>query len=107
MPGCFIDGVLTPKDKLDQPDNTRAMIYWGHSPNSQTRLPELKKAMEKLDLLVTIDPIPGLQAVLHDRTDGVYDQVIDKDEYGADYGTEEAEVPAATGETVRLFGMSI
>jgi len=68
----WFDGVLVPKDKLDQPDNIRAMMYWGHSPNSQARLPELKKAMEKVDLLVTIDPVPGLQAVLHDRTDGVY-----------------------------------
>ena len=68
----WFDGVLIPKDKLDQPDNIRAMMYWGHSPNSQARLPELKKAMEKVDLLVTIDPVPGLQAVLHDRTDGVY-----------------------------------
>ena len=68
----WIDGVLTPKDQLDQPDNTRAMIFWGHSPNSQTRAPEMKIAMEKLDLLVTIDPVAGLQAVMHDRTDGVY-----------------------------------
>ncbi len=68
----WFDGVLTPKDKLDQPDNVRAMVFWGHAPNSQSRLPEMKTAMEKLDLLVVIDPYPTMSAVMHDRTDGVY-----------------------------------
>jgi len=68
----WIDGILTPKDKLDQPDNTRVMVFWGHSPNSQTRMPEMRTAMKKLDMLVVIDPVPGLVAAIHDRTDGVY-----------------------------------
>jgi formate dehydrogenase major subunit len=68
----WIDGVLEEKDNLDQPDNTRVMVLWGHAPNSQTRLPEMKTAMEKLDTLVVIDPFPTVSAVLHDRTDGVY-----------------------------------
>ena len=34
------------------------MFFWGHAPNSQTRGPDLKKAMEKLDLLVVVDPHP-------------------------------------------------
>jgi formate dehydrogenase major subunit len=68
----WIDGVLTPKDQLEQPDNTRVMVFWGHSPNSQTRMPEMRKAMKKLDMLVVIDPVPGLVAAIHDRTDGVY-----------------------------------
>ena len=68
----WIDGVLIPKDQLDQPDNTRAMVFWGHSPNSQTRLPEMRKAMQMLDLMVVIDPVPGLQSAIHSRTDGVY-----------------------------------
>jgi formate dehydrogenase major subunit len=68
----WIDGVLEDKENLDQPDNTRAMVFWGHAPNSQTRLPEMKTAMEKLDLLVVIDPFPTVTAVMQDRTDGVY-----------------------------------
>jgi formate dehydrogenase major subunit len=68
----WIDGVLEAKENLDQPDNTRAMVLWGHAPNSQTRLPEMKTAMEKLDLLVVIDPFPTVSAILHDRTDGAY-----------------------------------
>ncbi len=68
----WIDGVLEAKENIDQPDNVRAMVFWGHAPNSQTRLPEMKKAMEKLDLLVVIDPYPTFSAVLSDRKDGTY-----------------------------------
>ncbi|MDJ1017299.1 MAG: formate dehydrogenase subunit alpha [Paracoccaceae bacterium] len=68
----WIDGVLEEKDALQQPDNTRAMVLWGHAPNSQTRLPEMKTAMEKLDLLVVVDPYPTVSAILHDRQDGAY-----------------------------------
>ena len=50
----------------------RAMVLWGHAPKSQTRMVEMKTAMEKLDLLVVVDPFPTVSAVLHDRTDGVY-----------------------------------
>jgi len=68
----WFDGVLEPADNLDQPDSIKAMVFWGHAPNSQTRLPDMKKAMEKLDLLVVIDPYPTMSAVMQDRTDGVY-----------------------------------
>ena len=68
----WVDGVLEDKDNIDQPDNLRAMVFWGHAPNSQTRMKEMKTAMEKLDLMVVIDPYPTVSAVLSDRTDGVY-----------------------------------
>ena len=68
----WFDGVLEAKEKMDQPDNVRAMVFWGHAPNSQSRLPDQKKAVEKLDLMVVIDPYPTVAAVLSDRTDGVY-----------------------------------
>jgi len=68
----WIDGVLENKDNIDQPDNIRGMVFWGHAPNSQTRGVEMKAAMEKLDILVVIDPYPTATAVMHDRTDGVY-----------------------------------
>ncbi|MCP5365646.1 MAG: formate dehydrogenase subunit alpha [Hyphomicrobiales bacterium] len=68
----WIDGVLEAKENMDQPDPVRAMVFWGHAPNSQTRGPDMKKAMEKLDLLVVIDPYPTVSAVMHDRIDGVY-----------------------------------
>jgi len=68
----WIDGVLENKENIDQPDNVRAMVLWGHAVNSQTRLPDMKKAMEKLDLMVVIDPVPTFAATIPDRTDGVY-----------------------------------
>jgi formate dehydrogenase major subunit len=68
----WFDGVLEAKENLDQPNNVRGMIFWGHAPNSQTRLPDMKRAMEKLDILVVVDPHPTVTAVLSDRTDGVY-----------------------------------
>ena len=68
----WIDGVLEDAADIDQPDNTRAMVLWGHAPNSQTRQKEMKTAMEKLDMLVVVDPYPTVSAVLQDRTDGVY-----------------------------------
>ena len=52
------DGVLEDADKMDQPDKVKAMVFWGHAPNSQTRLPDMQKAMEQLELLVVIDPYP-------------------------------------------------
>jgi len=68
----WIDGVLEKKENIDQPNNIRAMVYWGHAVNSQTRLPEMKKAMEKLDLMVVVDPVPTFASIIPDRKDGIY-----------------------------------
>ena len=68
----WIDGVMEDKANIDQTDNLKAMVFWGHAPNSQTRMAEMKVAMEKLDLMVVVDPYPTVSAVLSDRTDGVY-----------------------------------
>ncbi len=68
----WIDGVQEEKENIAQKDNIAAMLFWGHAPNSQTRGPEMKVAMEKLELMVIIDPYPTVSAVMHDRTDGVY-----------------------------------
>ncbi|MEP3603106.1 MAG: formate dehydrogenase subunit alpha [Stappiaceae bacterium] len=68
----WIDGVLEDPANMDNPNKVRGMVFWGHAPNSQTRMKEMKDAMEKLDLLVVIDPYPTVSAVLHDRKDGAY-----------------------------------
>ena len=68
----WVDGVLENKDNIRQRENIRAMFYWGHAVNSQTRGPEMKKAMQKLDMMVIVDPYPTVAAVMNDRTDGVY-----------------------------------
>ena len=58
----WIDGILEKNDLIDQPSNLRGVIFWGHAPNSQTRGLEMKTAMDKLDLLVVIDPYPSATA---------------------------------------------
>ncbi len=70
----WIDGVLEKNEAIDQGPNLRALIYWGHAPNSQTRGLDMLKAMEKLDLLVVIDPYPSASAAMFAkvRKDGAY-----------------------------------
>jgi formate dehydrogenase major subunit len=70
----WIDGILEKNELIDQDPNLRAVIFWGHSPNSQTRGKEMVEAMKKLDLLVVIDPVPTATAAMAAmvRQDGVY-----------------------------------
>lgn len=68
----WIDGVLEDVENMDQPNKVRGMVFWGHAPNSQTRMKEMKVAMEQLDLMVVIDPYPTVSAILSDRTNNVY-----------------------------------
>ncbi|MEB0141031.1 MULTISPECIES: formate dehydrogenase subunit alpha [unclassified Undibacterium] len=60
----WIDAVLEDPEHLDQPNNVKAMVFWGHAPNSQTRGLEMKKAFDKLDMLVVIDPYPSATAAM-------------------------------------------
>ena len=66
----WVDGVLEDKANVAQKDNIRAMVFWGHAPNSQTRGADMKKAMEKLDMMVIVDPYPTASAVC--RSQGRY-----------------------------------
>ena len=60
----WIDGVLEKNELIDQDSNLRALFFWGHAPNSQTRGLEMKSAMDKLDLLVVVDPYPSATAAM-------------------------------------------
>jgi formate dehydrogenase major subunit len=70
----WIDGVLEKNEAIDQDPNLRAIFYWGHAPNSQTRGLEMLEAMKKLDLMVVIDPYPSASAAMFAkvRKDGAY-----------------------------------
>ena len=76
MPGIpvsrWIDGVLEDKANLSQKDNIRAVFFQGHACNSQTRGVEMKKALEKLDMLVISDPYPTHMSVMSDRKNDTY-----------------------------------
>jgi formate dehydrogenase major subunit len=58
----WVDGVLEKNELIDQDPNIRAMVFWGHAPNSQTRGLEMQAAMHALDMLVVIDPYPSATA---------------------------------------------
>ncbi|HEY7240507.1 MAG TPA: molybdopterin-dependent oxidoreductase, partial [Burkholderiales bacterium] len=70
----WIDGVMEKNEAIDQDSNLRAIIFWGHAPNSQTRGSEMIEAMRKLDLMVVIDPYPSASAAMFAkvRKDGAY-----------------------------------
>jgi formate dehydrogenase major subunit len=60
----WIDGVMEKNELIDQESNLRGVFFWGHAPNSQSRGLEMKKAMDKLDLLVVVDPFPSATAAM-------------------------------------------
>ncbi|HEX6297530.1 MAG TPA: formate dehydrogenase subunit alpha [Burkholderiales bacterium] len=70
----WIDGVMENENAIDQDKNLRAVVFWGHAPNSQSRGLDMLKAMEKLDLMVVIDPYPSASASMFAkvRKDGAY-----------------------------------
>ena len=66
------DAVLEDPANITQKAPVKMVLFWGHAPNSQSRGPNLKKAFEKLDALVIVDPYPTVSAVMHDRKDNVW-----------------------------------
>ena len=68
------DAVLEKNENIDQDPNVRAVVFWGHAPNSQSRGTDQVEAMKKLDLMVVIDPYPSASAAMFAmvRKDGAY-----------------------------------
>jgi len=70
----WADAVLEKPENIDQDTNVRAVMFWGHAPNSQTRGLDQVEAMKKLDMMVVIDPYPSASASMFAmvRQDGAY-----------------------------------
>ncbi len=68
----WFDATLMPKDQVSQKDTIKAMLVFGHGGNTITRMPEVAKGLEKLDLLVVADPHPTTWAALSERKNGTY-----------------------------------
>ncbi|HYZ30984.1 MAG TPA: formate dehydrogenase subunit alpha [Crenalkalicoccus sp.] len=78
----WFDAVLMPGEQertpadgeayVQQPHSLKAMFVMGHGGNTVTRMPEMVKGLEKLELLVVCDPHPTNFSQVSDRRDGTY-----------------------------------
>ncbi|GGC30368.1 formate dehydrogenase [Siccirubricoccus deserti] len=68
----WFDAVLLPKDQIEQPDRFKGMVVFGHGGNTVTRMPEMVKGLEALELLVVADPHPTTYAQVSNRRDNTY-----------------------------------
>jgi len=68
----WYEGVLLDPKELGQDTNIKAVFFMGHSTNSMQQMDRVKRALEKVELIVDIDPFVTNTAVLPDRTDGIY-----------------------------------
>jgi formate dehydrogenase major subunit len=68
----WYEGVLLDQKELGQDTNLKAVMFWGHSTQAISQMDRVKKALEKVELVVDVDPFVTNTAVLPDRTDGVY-----------------------------------
>ncbi|WP_207539201.1 formate dehydrogenase subunit alpha [Sabulicella rubraurantiaca] len=68
----YFDGILLPRDQVQQRDNIKGMVVFGHGGNTVTRMPEAVKGLDALDLLVIADPHPTTLAVMGNRRENTY-----------------------------------
>ncbi|NYT00668.1 MAG: formate dehydrogenase subunit alpha [Methanocellales archaeon] len=67
----WYEGVLKPEAEIDQPRNIKAAVFWGEATSSVTEMKKEKDAMEKLDLIVIVDPFPTSASAMPNRSDGI------------------------------------
>ncbi|HJS38047.1 MAG TPA: formate dehydrogenase subunit alpha [Burkholderiales bacterium] len=60
----WYDAIVESKENIGQDTNLRAVMFWGHAPNSQSRGLDMMEAMKKLELMVVIDPYPSATAAM-------------------------------------------
>jgi len=68
----WFDAVSMPKAEVAQRDTLKGVFVMGHGGNTVTRMPEMVKGLEKLDLLVVCDPHPTTYAHISGRRNGTY-----------------------------------
>src|SRR4029078_11407559 len=68
----WFDATLLPKDQVSQKDNLKTIVIRGHGGNPVTRVPEASAGVDKLDLLVVVDPVPTTWSVIGNRKDHTY-----------------------------------
>ncbi|MFD1914224.1 formate dehydrogenase subunit alpha [Halodurantibacterium flavum] len=68
----WFDATLLDAEEVDQRDNIKAMVIFGHGGNTVPRMQDAQRGMNALDLLVVADPHPTTFAALHDRADNTY-----------------------------------
>ena len=66
----WYEGVLN-EEKIESPTPIKAMIQWGCGSNSNSQYNRVVKALNKLELLVIVDPFPTIAAAVT-KTDNVY-----------------------------------
>ncbi len=67
----WFDGVLNERNKIHQYTPLKAMIQWACGANSNSRFFDVKRAYDKLDLLVVVDCFPTVAAAACD-SDNIY-----------------------------------
>jgi formate dehydrogenase major subunit len=68
----WYEGALLDPKELGQDVNIKAVMFLGHSTNSMSQMDRVKKGLEKVELIIDIDPFVTNTAVLPDRKDGIY-----------------------------------
>lgn len=67
----WYEGAILPEDQIDQPHNIKMVFVWGHSLNSITEMKRMKEALEKVDLVVSVDPHSTIASALPERDNGI------------------------------------